>query len=205
LLFLLVLHLNTFVFKCILYLLEACVAKTKKPKTNYIDSKELEQIWAIWLDSECPKAWERLQTDIYKICEGVAVHFNPKNPEEHMELVHETFVPTIAKIRSKKLVFEPGRAPVFNFLTTTIFRHLYSLKNKQNRRRKLLKTKFLLKPGVMDKLVCASDLSGNARPHPESERILSHVMPSLKHETALLSIPKQKSVFKKNSPKIRRP
>lgn len=170
----------------------------KKTKTNYIDSGELEIVWDTWLKSECPKAWERLQSDIYKICEGVAVHFNPKNAEEHMELVHETFVPTIAKIRDKRLIFEPGRAPVFNFLTTTIFRHLYSLKNKQNRRKKLLKTKFLLRPGVMDKLVCAADLNGNTLPHPESEKILSNVMPSLKQETEQLSMPKEKFAGFKN-------
>jgi len=168
------------------------MGKSKKSKTNYVDSDKLEQVWATWLDKECPKAWELLQTDIYKICEGVAIHFNPKNDEEHMELVHETFVPTIAKIRSKKLVFEPGRAPVFNFLTTTIFRHLYSLMNKKNRRRKLLKTKFLLKPGVMNRLIWASDLSGNAMPHPESERILANVLPQLKQDTAFLSRPKEK-------------
>lgn len=151
--------------------------KKKADKNFYVDSAELEACWAHWLKTDDVFSWEKLQGFIYKICNGVAVHFNPKDDEEHMELCHETFVLTIEKVKSRKLVFEAGRAPVFNLLTTTIFRHLYSLKNKDNRRRKLLKTKLLLKPGMMDKLISAAGVDGNVGDwHPDSSRIKSSLL-----------------------------
>ena len=149
----------------------------KKTKTDYVDTVELEKCWAHWLKTEDPKSWERLQQDVYKICQGVAVRFNPKDEEEHMELSHHTFALTIEKIRNRKLVFEAGRAPVFNLLTTTIFRHLYSLMNKNNRRKKLLLTKYLLKPGILDDLVSSAGIDGNVGGwHPDRGRIKSSVL-----------------------------
>lgn len=152
----------------------------KKVKNNYVDSDDLEACWTTWLKDENPESWKELTGYVYKICKGVAVHFNPKDEEEHMELCHETFVLTIEKIKSRKLVFEAGRAPVFNLLTTTIFRHLYSLKNKDNRRRKLLRTKFVLKPDVLDKLVATAGIDGDAGGrHPDSNRIKSSLLSQL--------------------------
>tara|TARA_R100001244_G_scaffold25113_2_gene25481 strand:+ start:129658 stop:130212 length:555 start_codon:yes stop_codon:yes gene_type:complete len=174
----------------------------KKPKKHYVDSNELEKTWATWLETDCPLAWERLQSDVYKICQGVAVHFNPRDEEERLELSHETYVLTVEKIKDKRLVFEPGRAPVFNFLTTTIFRHLYSLMNKKNRRKKLLMTKYLCKPGVLDSLVCVSDVGGGTYKHPESSRILSTLLPQLLDDTAALSKPKLKKSVKKPSASV---
>ena len=146
-------------------------------KNFYVDSDDLEACWAKWLDGEDSASWEELTGYVYKICKGVAVHFNPKDEEEHMELCHETFVLTVEKIKSRKLMFEAGRAPVFNLLTTTIFRHLYSLKNKDNRRRKLLKTKFIMKPEVLDRLVAAAGVDGNiGEQHPDSSRIKSSLL-----------------------------
>lgn len=108
-----------------------------KKSNHYVDSKELEKHWAEWLDSGSQDAWEKLLVGVYKICQGVAVHFKPKNEEEYLELVHETFTQTIEKIELGKLKFEPGKAPVFNLLTTTIMRQLYSLKNRESRRAKI--------------------------------------------------------------------
>jgi hypothetical protein len=69
---------------------------------------------------------------------------------------------------------------VFNLLTTTIFRHLYSLKNKENRRRKLLKTKLLLKPGVLDGLVAAAGIDGAVGGyHPDASRMKSQLLSQL--------------------------
>lgn len=149
-------------------------------KKNYVDSKEIELCWANWLANENPHDWEKLQGFVYKICKGVVVHFNPKSEEEHMDLCHETFVLTMDKIKKRKLVFKAGKAPVFNLLTTTIFRHLYSLKNKENRRRKLLKTKYVLKPGVLDNLVSAAGIDGTAGGnHPDASRMKSSLMMQL--------------------------
>lgn len=162
----------------------------KKVKKNiYVDSDDLEKCWAKWLETEDPQSWEELTSYVYKICKGVAVHFNPKDDEEHTELCHETFVLTIEKIRNRKLTFEPGRAPVFNLLTTTIFRHLYSLKNKSNRRKKLLRTKFALKPEVLDRLVAAAGINGDiGGKHPDSSRIKSSLFSQLDEPGSSTSI-----------------
>jgi len=100
----------------------------------YVISEELEFDWTQWQQDGNLYAWERLQEQIYKMCMGIAIKFRPINEEEHRELAHESFVLTMAKIRDGRLTFD-DRAPVFNLLTTTIFRHLYSLKNKDSRRR----------------------------------------------------------------------
>ena len=162
----------------------------KKTKNFYVDSKELEECWASWLKTENSQSWEKLQSDVYKICQGVAVRFNPKDEEELMELSHHTFVMTIDKIKSRKLVFEAGRAPVFNLLTTTIFRHLYSLKNKDNRRRKLLMTKYLLRPGILDGLISSAGIDGNVGGwHPDRSRIKSTVLAQVDGE---VKVPQKK-------------
>lgn len=103
---------------------------------HYIDSKELQEWWTGWLITGCPYAWDQMCSMIFKICEGVARHFHPPTPDEHQEHAHDAFIMTIDKIKSGKLKFDPGRAPVFNLLTTTIFRHLYSKMNKETRRKK---------------------------------------------------------------------
>lgn len=141
----------------------------KKSKKNYVESADIEVCWAHWLEHGDDRSWCKLQQFVYRICQGVAVKFNPKSEEEHSELTHETFALTIEKIRSKKLIFTPGRAPVFNLLTTTIHRHLYSLMNKQNRRRKLLLGRYALKP----KCVFAAGLDGSVIRHPDSAQIFS--------------------------------
>lgn len=111
----------------------------KKKKNNYVDTKELEMLWAKWNDDNNDMAtWEDFQSKIYLICLGVARNFNPKNEEELNDLANETFVKTIEKIKSGRLTFDPGRAPVFNLLTTTISRHLLSLKTTEKRHRNLL-------------------------------------------------------------------
>ena len=110
-------------------------------KKYYVDSKKLERVWTKWLQDGNESSWDELLDGVYKICQGVAVHFRPADEEEHKDLSHEAFVLAISKIKDGRLKFEPGRAPVFNLLTTTIFRHLYSMKNKDSRRRVVM-TKF---------------------------------------------------------------
>jgi hypothetical protein len=104
----------------------------------YVDSKELEKHWTNWLKTNNEQSWDILLNGIYKICNGVARKFSPPNDEEHDELAHEAFILTINKIKSGKLKFTPGKAPVFNLLTTAIFRHLYSKMNRDSRRREVL-------------------------------------------------------------------
>lgn len=110
-----------------------------KKKKYYVDSKQLELYWTTWLaDKNDKAAWDNLLNSIMKICYGVAIHFHPHNDDEHDELAHEAFALTIDKINDGRLKFTPGRAPVFNLLTTTVFRHLYSKMNKDSRRRAVM-------------------------------------------------------------------
>lgn len=104
----------------------------------YVDSKTLEKHWTNWLNTNDQDSWNILLDGIYKICNGVARKFSPPNDEEHSELAHEAFILTINKIKSGKLKFTPGKAPVFNLLTTAAFRHLYSKMNRDTRRKEVM-------------------------------------------------------------------
>ncbi|MEM3000643.1 MAG: hypothetical protein QXU32_00535 [Nitrososphaerales archaeon] len=107
-------------------------------KKYYVDSKALENYWTKWYESNDPDAWQQLLAGIYQISFGVAIHFRPHNDDEHRELAHEAFILTVEKIKDGRLRFTPGRAPVFNLLTTTIFRHLYSKMNRDSRRKSIM-------------------------------------------------------------------
>lgn len=114
----------------------------KKKSKHYVNSRELEEWWTGWMVTEDPYAWDQMSQMIYKMCEGVATHFHPATKEEHEEHTHDAFFMTVEKIKDGRLKFDPGRAPVFNLLTTTIFRHLYSKMNKEKRQRDLI-TKYM--------------------------------------------------------------
>ena len=101
---------------------------------KYVISEELEYDWNRWATEDDRPSWDRLLDQIYMMCKGISTHFRPKDEEEHADLTHEAFVLTITKIKDGRLTFD-DRAPVFNLLTTTIFRHLYSLKNRDSRRK----------------------------------------------------------------------
>lgn len=79
--------------------------------------------------------WDQLVSMVYSVCMGLALKFNPTTEEERFDLAHEALKQALAKIQSRKLRFEPGRAPVFNLLTTAVIRIMYSIKNKEKRRR----------------------------------------------------------------------
>lgn len=104
-------------------------------KNIYVPSAELEAWWQGWIITGCPVAWEEMNNMIYKICSGIATHFNPKDAEEHEEHAHDAFSQTIEKIKKGKLKFTPGKAPVFNLITTTAFRILYSKMNRLKKQR----------------------------------------------------------------------
>ena len=106
-----------------------------KKSEHYVSSNELEDWWEKWLDTKQDNAWEEVSHRIYRICGGVATKFNPRNEEEHQEHVHDAWYQTMDKIKSGKLRFTKGRAPVFNLITTTVFRILYSKMNRQKKQR----------------------------------------------------------------------
>lgn len=77
------------------------------------------------------QAWHELLFDIKQMCSGIAQKFKPNGEEEHLELIHEALLQVLQKLKNKKLRYIPGKAPVFNLLTTTIYRCLYSVMNKR--------------------------------------------------------------------------
>jgi len=105
-------------------------------KGHYVDSQVIEEYWDGWKVTGCEYAWRELSAMIYKICEGVATQFSPRSEEEHSELTHEGYQSVMNKIRVGKLVSNK-KSPVFNVLTTAIFRHLYSSKNREKRRNEI--------------------------------------------------------------------
>jgi hypothetical protein len=80
--------------------------------------------------------WDKLSLMIYNICTNLVLKFNLRTEEERTELSHEAYKQTIEKIIRGKLRYTPGKAPVFNLLTTAIIRIMYSIMNKETRTRK---------------------------------------------------------------------
>lgn len=83
------------------------------------------------LENDVTDNWNNLLTDINKICLGIATKFHQKTSEEMNDLANEALIQVLNKLVSNKLVYTPGRAPVFNLLTTTIHRCMFSIMNKR--------------------------------------------------------------------------
>jgi hypothetical protein len=81
------------------------------------------------------KTWHAMLEDVNKICHGIGMRFKPRNDEEHQELTNEALLQVVHKLSSYRLVYTPGRAPVFNLLTTTIHRVMYSIMNRRKHQR----------------------------------------------------------------------
>ena len=75
--------------------------------------------------------WHAILNDIHNICSGIATRFTLPNEDEQKELGSKAFIQVVEKLVSGRLKYTPGRAPVFNLLTTTIYRVMYSTLNKQ--------------------------------------------------------------------------
>lgn len=90
------------------------------------------------LEQEADICWHAILKDISNMCNGIATKFNPPSEEERTELAHDALLQVTNKLVNRKLVFTPGRAPVFNLLTTTIYRCMYSIKNKSKNQRNRL-------------------------------------------------------------------
>lgn len=80
------------------------------------------------------KSWEKMLSDIRKMCVGIAMKFNLRD-EELNDLAGDAYMQVINKLINNKLVYTPGRAPVFNLLTTTIYRCMYSIMNRRKNQR----------------------------------------------------------------------
>ena len=87
------------------------------------------------LESTEVDSWAAMLADVNSICNGIATKFNPANEEEKNDLANEAIVQVANKLRTRKLTYTPGRAPVFNLLTTTTYRCLYSVMNRRKLQR----------------------------------------------------------------------
>ncbi len=90
------------------------------------------------LEQPTDTCWHAILKDISNMCNGIATKFNPPSEEERTELAHDALLQVTNKLIKRKLVFTPGRAPVFNLLTTTIYRCMYSIKNRSKNQRNRL-------------------------------------------------------------------
>ena len=79
--------------------------------------------------------WNLVLCDINLMCMGISTKFHQKTEEDQIELANEALLQVINKLVSDRLVYTPGRAPVFNLLTTTIYRCMYSIMNKRKNQR----------------------------------------------------------------------
>lgn len=79
--------------------------------------------------------WHAMLDDINKMCHGIAIRFKQPTEEEQTELANEALLQVIRKLIDYKLVYTPGLAPVFNLLTTTIHRCMYSIMNRRKTQR----------------------------------------------------------------------
>lgn len=87
------------------------------------------------LEQPTKPTWDAILIDVQKMCHGISHKFNLGSDEAYDDLAAEAFIQVTNKIKNKKLVFTPGLAPVFNLLTTTIYRVMFSLLNKLNKDR----------------------------------------------------------------------
>lgn len=87
------------------------------------------------LDVETEISWHAILNDIHKMCDGITIKFNLHSEEESHDLSSEAFLQVMRKLSSYKLVYVPGKAPVFNLLTTTIYRVMYSIMNRRKNQR----------------------------------------------------------------------
>jgi hypothetical protein len=98
------------------------------------------------------QSWHAMLEDIDKMCQGIALRFKQPTEEETMELANDALLQVTNKLARYKLVYIPGKAPVFNLLTTTIHRCMYSIMNRRKTQRQGLQ-KFVddVEAGVVPK------------------------------------------------------
>lgn len=107
--------------------LEIRVANTQTHKRLLEDN--------FYLEPTEPMAWERLFLEVRKMCEGISRKFSG-DPDIRMEIEQEALVMVVDKMKMKKIKYLPGKAPVFNFLTTAIHRCIYNHLRKTGRANK---------------------------------------------------------------------
>jgi hypothetical protein len=101
-------------------------------------------------ESPSESTWHFMLEDVSKICRGISTKFNLPSEEEQVDLSEDALLQVVNKLIARKLVYTPGRAPVFNLLTTTIHRCMYSIMNKRNKQKQnMFKLASDLQSGVL--------------------------------------------------------
>lgn len=114
---------------------EKSLLPSHETNSQYIEiSQELQRIGYI-LEVETEKSWHKMLDDINKMCIGIANKFNQPSEEDRNELANEALYQVLRKLTKGRLVYTPGKAPVFNLLTTTIHRCMFSIMNKRSNQR----------------------------------------------------------------------
>lgn len=87
-----------------------------------------------WID-EAPKkvSNDAMLADIINMCSGISKVWGGITEDLREDLSQDAIAQVIKKINDGKLVYKPGKAPVFNLLTTTIRRCMLSYLNKTNK------------------------------------------------------------------------
>lgn len=76
------------------------------------------------------RSWDEMVIDIQKMCRGISMKFTMPSEDARDDLASDALLTIMNKVKNKKLIYTPGKAPVFNLLTTTIYRIIYSLLNR---------------------------------------------------------------------------
>lgn len=101
-------------------------------------------------EEETNYSWQLMLEDINRMCLGIATKFNQSSEDETTDLANEALLQVMNKLKGKKLVYIAGRAPVFNLLTTTIYRCMFSIMNRRKTQRNgLYKILDEMKGGVL--------------------------------------------------------
>lgn len=82
------------------------------------------------------ETWHAMLRSISLICSGISTRIKLQSEEDQQDLAAEAMLQVTHKLKQKKLVYTPGRAPVFNLLTTTIYRCIFSTLNKSSKTKK---------------------------------------------------------------------
>ena len=109
-----------------------------RPVENQELSDGLERLRYIQ-EPTTEQSWHNMLENIRNICNGISMRFRLRNEDEQADLASDALLQVTNKLVSGKLVYMPGRAPVFNLLTTTTYRIMYSILNKKNSQRHSIK------------------------------------------------------------------
>lgn len=115
-------------------------------------------------------SWHFILADIFKICNGISKKFKQTSEDARDELAADAMLQVTKKLAEGKLRYIPGKAPVFNLLTTTIHRCMFSFLNKKNRQTQNLNNVI---EGVANGMICQNTRSLRC-PIPQNQRRVSN-------------------------------